>query len=351
MQKIPAAGCRYDSKYDILKLCLALFVVAIHTNLFPMVLYPWLRIAVPMFFMLTSYFFFQKIQNRGEEEQKKIRKTFVLRNIRLYVFWFVVCLPVTLILRKDRYLAVGLWSGLAEFLRSLFFGSTFMASWYISSAVIGVLVIYFLTKKNRWHIALLVSALSFVFVTLYSSYYAQFPSDGLFVRVAEVCCAVLNVPTGTFLTSVLWIFLGKCFAENKLRFPSLWHSWVLLAVSCVGLYAEWRYGIRLSGAYHNDSYFMLLPVCVCLFDCFQKIKPVYFPASKHFKRLSTVTYALHGSVAVVLISVLEEHLAFDISVIVFVLTLACCAAVYLAIAAVIRKFPNSKAAKLLQNAY
>ena len=38
-----------DSKYDYLKLGLSVLVVAIHADLYPLILYPWLRIAVPLF--------------------------------------------------------------------------------------------------------------------------------------------------------------------------------------------------------------------------------------------------------------------------------------------------------------
>ncbi len=36
----------YDTRYDILKFFLSILVVAIHSGLYPSILYPWLRIAV-----------------------------------------------------------------------------------------------------------------------------------------------------------------------------------------------------------------------------------------------------------------------------------------------------------------
>lgn len=42
-------SCR-EGIFDVVKFCLALMVVAIHSKLFPMLLYPWLRLAVPLFF-------------------------------------------------------------------------------------------------------------------------------------------------------------------------------------------------------------------------------------------------------------------------------------------------------------
>ena len=59
--------------FDIVKFFLSLMVVAIHCELFPLTLYPWLRLAVPLFFVISSYLFFgnlQKCKTVGEKNQK-----------------------------------------------------------------------------------------------------------------------------------------------------------------------------------------------------------------------------------------------------------------------------------------
>ena len=83
--------------FDIVKFIMALMVVAIHSSLFPMVLYPWLRLAVPMFFIISSYFFFGNLRKveTDKEKNKRLWK-YVKRNLILYGFWFVVLLPYTL---------------------------------------------------------------------------------------------------------------------------------------------------------------------------------------------------------------------------------------------------------------
>lgn len=340
-----------DAKYDIVKLCLSLFIVAIHSNLWPMALYPWLRVAVPVFFMLSGYFLFSKLNTQPKDKHKAIMKSFVLRNIRLYAFWFVICLPVTVVLRWEEYTSGTVLQGIWLFARNLLFGSTFIASWYISSCVIGSLIVYFFSSKMRSWAVFLLSLLAFTAVTLYSGYLPFFPQDGLLARSLTGFSSAVGAPTGTFLASVLWLFLGKCFAENKLRFPKMWLSVLLLTLSCALLYLEWRFLFEKNGASRNDSYFMLLPVCLCLFGYLQKLRPLALPNSIHIRRFSTVTYALHGSVVAILDNVLEDYFSFDISLIVFILTLILCAAFYLVIAAVTQKHPDTKLAALLKNAY
>ena len=71
-----------DAKFDILKLVMSFFVVAIHMALFPEILYPWLRIAVPLFFIMTGFFFFGKLQKiQDYKAQKRAVKDFALRNL------------------------------------------------------------------------------------------------------------------------------------------------------------------------------------------------------------------------------------------------------------------------------
>ena len=74
-----------NSNYDILKFLLSLMVVMIHSKLLPDLLYPWLRIAVPLFFIMSAYFFFLKIGNSiDENERKNELKKYVLRNLKFY---------------------------------------------------------------------------------------------------------------------------------------------------------------------------------------------------------------------------------------------------------------------------
>lgn len=51
---------RTDSRFDTLKVVMALFIVVLHTKLWPSVFIPLVRIAVPVFFIMSGYFFFEK---------------------------------------------------------------------------------------------------------------------------------------------------------------------------------------------------------------------------------------------------------------------------------------------------
>ena len=143
------SSAKYDSKYDVVKFILSLLVLAIHSTLYPMVLYPWLRIAVPLFFIMSSYFLFSKLRDTSEDKQKTILKKFTIRNLQLYLCWCIILLPITIYIRKTTWFSHDLSENISTILKSILFGSTFVASWFITATVIGSLIIYFLSKTLK----------------------------------------------------------------------------------------------------------------------------------------------------------------------------------------------------------
>ena len=137
-------------KYDVLKITLAILIVVLHTRPLSNDFQPILRLAVPIFFIMTSFFFFNKIKEFDKKESNIALNKFIRRNLLLYLFWLVLLLPVTLY--RHNWFESGIAMGLVRMIRSFFFGSTFAASWFITSSVIAVTLITFLARlmKNGW---------------------------------------------------------------------------------------------------------------------------------------------------------------------------------------------------------
>ena len=99
---------------DVTKFALSILIVVIHISpiesLNP-VLRPFLRTAVPLFFLISAYLFFKKY-GEAETIEKKIARIerYVKRNLQLYFFWLIVLLIPTLSYRQ--WFSDGLLSGL-----------------------------------------------------------------------------------------------------------------------------------------------------------------------------------------------------------------------------------------------
>ena len=335
-----------DAKYDILKFVLSLFILAIHAKVYPTVLFPWLRVAVPLFFMISSYFLFSKLHATPSGEHGGILKKFVIRNVQLYACWFVILLPITLYVRKNAYFGGSVWDGIVAFIKTVLFSSTFVASWFISASVFGVLIIYGLCKllRKNW-LVLPVALFAFVIVTITSSYSPAFADTVLSAAVIGYL-KIFGSLIYSFPAALLWVLVGKLFAEHKIKIPVIWLV-VGIILSGVALYFEWRFVVALDQSYTNDSYFMLAPLCFFLFAAIQRMKPLEWRPSLYLRRLSTVIYVLHGSLVIVVNKVLSVLLHINLPLLSYVVTLIGCVGVYALIEFLIAKCRHNKLFKML----
>ncbi len=73
--------------FDVVKYVLAYMIVAIHEGMYQDFLFPWLRIAVPLFFIISSYLLFSRMKYVEECKKCACIKKFINRNIRYYLVW------------------------------------------------------------------------------------------------------------------------------------------------------------------------------------------------------------------------------------------------------------------------
>ena len=286
---------------DLTKYILSFMIVAIHLELWPNILYPWLRLAVPLFFMISSYILFCNFNSANEELKKKYIKNYIKRNLQLYLFWFIVLLPITVLVRLD-WFRHGI-IGFVKHIPNILFSSTFVASWFIIGAVWAVVILY-LTRKVNWKILLLIFSFVYLICCIRSSYgYLLGAKVWSIINSYE---AVFTNPVFSFPVATFWMFIGKLFADSRVKNIRKSSALIFLALSAACLWIEWRVVIHLGGLNNNDCYFMLPPVCVCIFALIKDIQ-IELTHSKILRTISTVTYPLHSSIIVVVSSVLARY--------------------------------------------
>ena len=271
---------------DVLKAVLATMVVAIHARLFPSVLDPWIRIAVPCFFMMSSYFFFVK---------HKSVKGFVARLGRLYIGWFIVLLPITLYSRRHDWFDGGCVSGVVEFTKSLLFGNTFPASCFFSALILAVIIVNLLTRKIPVHLVVLLSLFPFAHACICSSYPAALEGIPLLCVWHKFYRLIAN-PVYSVSSAILWVALGALLAQRRMRIgrSAMVASFI---VGCCLLYCEWRYVVGHGGGISNDCYFSLPFVVVPLFLLLKDID-LRCAIAHDLREFSVVAYPLHYAVII-----------------------------------------------------
>lgn len=290
---------------DLVKFILSIMIVAIHSSIFPFVLYPWLRIAVPLFFIISSYFFFCKMNKCDIENKKIFLKKYIIRLLKYYLFWFIFLFPAFLIIRSNWFASES--NIILLLIRQLFFGSTFSASWFIMATILATVIIYFLSKKIDNKVMFFLFFVSYLFCVIVSSYIELF--DGtIFESFYKVYIKFFSFPYLSFPIALIWILIGKIFAENKNGDITLSENIVLILLYSVCLFLEWRIVYNLNGSYNNDCYLFLLPLCYYIFSFIKNIK-INLKYAKRFRLISTITYPFHASFVIIFYDFFSSYIA------------------------------------------
>ncbi len=287
----------YDA-IDLLKFILSIMVVAIHTRFLKEYTFPWLRLAVPLFFIISAYFFFKKIKDKSADIQKSALWNFTKRNLALYLFYFILFLPVTLYLKRE-VIARGIGYTVLIFLRDFLLGGTFRASWFIIANIIGVAIIYMLSKKLGNEIILLISFIIYAAVTVSSSYMNCFSENGTAAEFLKFYIKTFCEPYNSFPAGLVWIAIGKCFADGTFNIVGRKLQIVLSIIGCVMLLGE-HYIIQqvLKVSDYSDCYFALLIACPPIFALFRDMN-LHLKSAKALRKLSVMIYAIHGSIIII----------------------------------------------------
>ncbi len=307
---------------DLVKMILAFMVVAIHSGLFDPFLYPWLRLAVPLFFMISSYLFFKKINGcEHSKERNQALKDFVLRNLKLYAFWFIVLFPVSGILRG--WFDMGGEDAVVNIIINFFIGSTFVASWFISALIIGVIVVFLARNTNKTAL-LVVGIVLYLLVSLRTSYMFVFKNWTDMLYAVATFEAYTFSPINSFPAGIPWIIFGKLFADGYFSKIKIKTSAITLGVSSVLLFAEWFLIMHFSGKYSKDFYIMLLPCCLAILNILLQLKPINLKYAKEMRKISVFVYASHGSLVHCLVFAFNRINLPLPSFVIYILTLVIC---------------------------
>lgn len=316
----------YDS-LDLLKFISCLMIVAIHTQLFPMILYPWLRIAVPLFFITTSFLLFKKIKN-NPEKKKDILKKYIVRQLKFYLFWFICLLPITIYFRLE-WFNNGLLIGIIKTITSILFSSTFIASWFIIASVEGIIIVSFLSDKLSKKFLFAIFVLLYLICSFESSYYKLFDSLSIIYKIFSSYETFMPSFALSFPVSLIYILIGKSFAQKDESIKITKKDYIMLIIFCILLFIEWKTCYKYTKTFNNDCYFMILPCAYYIFKIFVSIN-IKLKNAKLLRMFSIISFPLHASVQNFIAFILK-HFINNINIVCilnFLLTLLLCFIVY-----------------------
>lgn len=295
---------------DLAKFVLSIMVVAIHVS--PVssetrrYLLPVLRIAVPMFYLISSYFLFRKLDNAQEEDKPAILLSFIKRQALLYVSWLVILGYPTFLYRFETYsswFSDGLLSGIIHFILSVLFSSTFKASWFLSAGIVASVVLYFLNRKH--FIYFLVPIICLIVACSASNYYNIVPD---LMRNIIRLLSRLGSPYNSFPVAIFWMAVGRELAAidffkngHGLSIPRR-TLYAIVLIGLASLYAERAVISVAESAKADDCYYSLPLIVIPLFILLLTSSSISISDStcSFMRSCSTITYCCHATLAFLL---------------------------------------------------
>lgn len=287
---------------DIAKFISALLVICIHTgplldvdqNANFIVVQIIARIAVPFFFIVSGFLFFQKIDFRREwNDYENIAKLkhYVGRLFKIYVIWSILYLPFNYwILHTGDGLT---WMAFATYIRDFFFTGSFYHLWFLPALMFAVCAVYFMISTLSMRKTLIITMILYV-IGMFGNVYPKLLDTLPVIHLMWKSYASIFVTTrnGLFF-GMVFIALGAYFAKKTmyLKRPflviGLILSFILLLVEC--------FTIRKHGFMSDlaSMYFMLMPCVSFLFLLLLRIPLSSHKIYKTLRKLSLLIYVSH----------------------------------------------------------
>ncbi len=214
---------------DIMKLCMAIVVIAIHTrpesvladSLGKEIVESIYAIAVPYFFIASGFLLFRKIQYPLEAEGRVRIRKYLKKICRMYILWTLLFLPFTIWGFAQE--GMSLYKGTIVFLRNVLLVGENLYSWplwYLLALMVSVGIIYLCSffKFKLCHIL----AIAFLFhgTGLFLDYCRQ---AGMFDDVVSLYFRIFKTTRNGLFVGLIYISLGMCmaYAHKRIKYGAL----------------------------------------------------------------------------------------------------------------------------------
>lgn len=191
---------QYYPGFDLLKLILAILIIAAHTQLFEE--FPIIHqiigtiegSAVPTFFAISAYLFFQRINHcNSNNESYAILKKNIKRLLTIFCLWYILMLPMT-------YFQFFSVATIKEIIYAILLTCTFNGYWFFKALIINTIILYICRNKNT----LLVASFLFFFIYIFWSYNYIFKY-----------CEISISPYYSFYYHTFYFFIGALIARYQ----------------------------------------------------------------------------------------------------------------------------------------
>lgn len=282
--------------FDLLKFLLALVIVSLHASLgnpflpspLGKLILNFQNLAVPGFFVMSSYVFFVKIIEKSSCEQRAALWKYEKRVLILYLSWSVIMLPITL--KYHDYLLHSF--GLLLYIKDLFFNYTFLASWFFGALIVGIPIVWLLRNKTSVLLALSLLLYSYLFIVECLPATMQMPYQWYATNVAA--------PELSFPKGFVWLGIGCVLAKIRIldRIKMSPYARVCVLLVIISLLISW---LQLLGV-----------VSIIVLFYHVKIRGKISGRTHRMRKLSTLIYCVHYPIIHAVWMIIQQEHSFRV---------------------------------------
>lgn len=253
------------------------------------------RIAVPLFFIISGYLFFTKLDNEREwNDYANVAalKHYVFRLGKLYLIWSILYLPFNYLLVKGDGVHAMTF---LRYLRDFFFTGSYYHLWFLPALMVAVCAVYVLRRYVSLTTTLIISALLYL-VGMLGNVYPVMIEELPYIGRAYHSYIQLFVTTrnGIFF-GMLFISLGAYFAKGRMAVNrSPFAPFIGFVLSLCALFGE-CFILRNNGYMYDlaSMYLMLVPTVAFLFVTLLSLDLKERAFYKTMRVLSLLIYVVH----------------------------------------------------------
>ena len=309
--------------FDITKFILSLLIVQIHIGLFSTYniateeLFKNLigRYAVPLFFMISSYLLFDKIDKDHlfSLENKYIYNRYISRLLILYTSWLIIYfISLKFIFNMD--------ISITQFISSYFTDGLYRQFWYLNAQILGTILFLILLRSFSINKILIISIILYIFGLILVPYNSIFIKIFPFIPKYEGNVLMCR----NFLTfALVYISIGYYINLLKTKKINIKLMSYLSAIFFILSIIEFIYLKNIDCKYYALLIFILLSsscICTILPRINLKPKKIYIKLRKY----SILIYCLHTLIYLFLEKGLSKYPLFNNSIIMYITTVITC---------------------------
>lgn len=319
-----AKKTRQFASIDLAKYVGALLVIAIHTfpfedisptfNLF--FISTICRLAVPMYFVISSFFLFRKFDRKpGHEEQNREAVIHSLKRLGiLYLIWTVIYLPYTI----WNYAEAGFsLMGLLGWIRDFFLNGSYYHLWFLPALMLGEVIVAYLYSQRGLTRTFFIALGMFLFGWLINVFAPMWEGLPFISVIYGFIIRLLGTVRDGIFFAPIFIVIGLGCA--KLKKPGLKASAIGFAISFICLILEVSlYALIGVLTDHSCMFLSLIPAMYFLMHLLLSVQIPDRPAYRSLRQEATLIYVSHILFARLLLLLLP-----NMHLVVYLGTLAC----------------------------